>query len=373
AGAGHQGPVMSLAQAFRDHGHDVFVAVPQRVAADVERSGLACRSFADLDPEISASFWAGRKPGGDIGADNAVVCRELFGRLNTTAALPGMRAVINEVEPQLIVREPFEPASWLAAEAAGVPTVMVPCCTWSAIPSVTRLLHEGVRHLFTELDIDPSNAAEQGARMVITATPEALDAGCELPKFVVRRGSRHPPHPRRAKGGRPRIFICFGTVAGHLPGILSRIGPFVLEAVNGLDVDCDFPVGRGVDASQLGKIPANVRVTDFLPAAEAIPGCRLTVCHGGYGTILATLTAGVPTLTLPLFSYDQWETAAAVARAGAGTVLDTSDQTSGNIAQAINSLLTDGTFAARAQQIEREMQSHATDSEIIQRVEEMVA
>ena len=51
--------------------------------------------------------------------------REIFGRLNTAAALPRVRAACEEWRPDLVVRDPNEYSSALAAEELDIPHARV--------------------------------------------------------------------------------------------------------------------------------------------------------------------------------------------------------------------------------------------------------
>ena len=65
-----------------------------------------------------------------------------------------------------------------------------------------------------------------------------------------------------------------------------------------VDVDVLVAVGPG-DPTALGELPDRVRVANFVPQAEVLKHASLVVHHGGSGTVLATLAAGLPQLILP--------------------------------------------------------------------------
>ena len=58
-----------------------------------------------------------------------------------------------------------------------------------------------------------------------------------------------------------------------------------------------------------------------MPQAQALAAAALVVCHGGSGTVLGALAAGLPLVLTPMFS-DQFPNAEAIAAAGAGVVTD---------------------------------------------------
>ena len=80
-------------------------------------------------------------------------------------------------------------------------------------------------------------------------------------------------------------------------------------------------VGRHADPAELGALPPNVHVERWVAQASVMPHAAAMVAHGGAGTTLAALAAGVPLVMLPL-SADQPINARHVAELGAGVALD---------------------------------------------------
>ncbi|MFH8589397.1 glycosyltransferase [Streptomyces celluloflavus] len=57
-----------------------------------------------------------------------------------------------------------------------------------------------------------------------------------------------------------------------------------------------------LDARQLaevGKVPENVRVVDFIPLDALLPSCSATVHRGGFGTAQNALVHGAPQVVVP--------------------------------------------------------------------------
>ncbi len=57
-----------------------------------------------------------------------------------------------------------------------------------------------------------------------------------------------------------------------------------------------------------------------MPQADVLPHAAVLVCHGGSGTVLGGLAAGVPQVVVP-FGADQPENAKRIAAIGAGLAL----------------------------------------------------
>jgi UDP:flavonoid glycosyltransferase YjiC (YdhE family) len=71
----------------------------------------------------------------------------------------------------------------------------------------------------------------------------------------------------------------------------------VVEAATGADLDV---VLVRPDRWVLGRaLPDNVTTTDWLPFPTVLPHVSGVVHHGGAGTLLTTLAAGVPQLVVP--------------------------------------------------------------------------
>ncbi len=124
AGAGHFGPLVPFANACAEAGHDVLVAAPASFADSVAAADLKHAAFDDVPPDVMGAVF-GRLPGLPREEADKVVIGEVFGRLDAQAALPGVTATIADFQPDIVISEPAEFASWAAAERAGVPQVII--------------------------------------------------------------------------------------------------------------------------------------------------------------------------------------------------------------------------------------------------------
>src|SRR5215207_8039984 len=123
-GAGHFGPLVPVLTACAEAGHEVLVAGPGQSVAMVERAGFEAWPLDD-PPQVELDAVFARVPGLSFDEQNAVVLREVFGRLHAGAHRPRMRAAVEEWRPGVVLREQNEYASAVAAEEAGVPHARV--------------------------------------------------------------------------------------------------------------------------------------------------------------------------------------------------------------------------------------------------------
>ena len=88
------------------------------------------------------------------------------------------------------------------------------------------------------------------------------------------------------------------------------------DALGRLPVRGLVTTGPAVDPAAI-RAPANVSVRRWVRHADVLPYCSAVLTHGGHGTVIKALAAGVPLVVAPL-GRDQPDNAARVVHAGAG-------------------------------------------------------
>lgn len=99
-----------------------------------------------------------------------------------------------------------------------------------------------------------------------------------------------------------------------------------------------------------GPLPTNMRLAPFLPYDQLLPRVSVLVTNGGYGTVQLTARYGVP-MVVGGATQDKREVAARVAWAGIGINLRTARPTSGQIRRAVQDVLNTPSYRSRATQI----------------------
>ena len=121
------------------------------------------------------------------------------------------------------------------------------------------------------------------------------------------------------RGSAAARHITFGTIVGSTPHLRS-VYRTSLDAVADLPVRALLTTGRGLEPGALGAIPDNVHVEAWIPQRDILPRVAALVCHGGSGTLLGGLAAGLPVVIVPM-GADQPHNGRLVAAAGAGLTL----------------------------------------------------
>lgn len=358
-GTGHVNPLLPYARALVAGGHDVAVAGPMGLAEGLRAAGLGHAPFDHPGDETLAPIWA-RLRGISQQEANAIAIREIFAGANARAALPKLLATIQEFRPDLIVRESAEFGALVAAERAGVPHARVAVHMVSFEEAFPALASSSLDALRQQAGLPADEGRSLRAEPVFSWFPLSLDGSIDdgsqtrIPfRAQLSEGAPSAEIPAWAPADdqTPLVYITFGTIAGGMPEGMA-VYRTALDAIAALPVRALFTTGRGVDASTLGPIPANVHVEAFVPQRDVLPRAAAVVCHGGSGTVLGALAAGVPMVVVPL-GADQPHNAQRIAEIGAGLASPKPD--AATLRAAIERVLAEAAFRSAARRLAAEI------------------
>jgi UDP:flavonoid glycosyltransferase YjiC (YdhE family) len=357
-GTGHLQPLLPYAKALAARGHEILVAGPQELREAVLGAGLEHAPFGHPGDAGLAPLWARLR---SIPAEEqvAVVVREIFAGANARAAFPDLLETIRAWQPQLIVRDSAEFAAIVAAKVARVPHARVAVHHRAMEEQICALAAAAVDKLREAAGLAGDEGASLRVEPIFTAFPESFEgpatSGVSGPVVRVGCGVVGPPSAssgwRPDGDGLPFVYITFGTIAATVPEALVLYQTAV-AAVAQLPVRALLTTGRSFDVATLGAIPANLQVEAWVPQAEVFPHTAVLVCHGGSGTVLGGLAAGIPQVVVPI-GADQPQNAQSVAAIGAGLALTKPDTET--LRAAIQRVLDDATFRRAARAISTEM------------------
>ncbi len=359
ANDGHFGPVLPFARACVDAGHEVQVAAPMSFGGALARAGLPHAPFGEPPPEVIGPVM-GRLPTLTFEEADDLVLREVFGRIDAQAALPALIETVERWRPHVIVRESAEIASIAAAERAGVPHVHV--CI--GMHEVATRFAEAIGEPLDELGqlaglAEGRLTAALAGETVFSLVPEVLDHPSSRGPLEVDAFLRFSEPASTIAGDQlpdwgdpdaPLVYVTFGSVAGSIPPF-AGVFREALDALAELDVRVFMTVGRAVDPDGLGPLPANAHVTQWVPQDAVLAHATAMFGHGGFGTTMGALVAGVPQVVAPLFSFDQVVNGEHVAAVGAGVTTGIGPGAVGRAAAQLPGLLADPGYADAARQM----------------------
>ncbi len=340
---GHFGPLAPVARACAAAGHEVRVCAPASFARAVTAAGFIHAPFPDAPAELLGPLMAQLV---DLSIEEAdlIVVRDVFGRLDARAALPGILATVEQWRPDVVVREPAEFGSLAAAERAGLPHVQVAIGVQETTRLVASLTTEPLAELAELVGLSANRLTDaMSAAPQVSTVPESFDRAGDVgyrddvvtwrvrPSPVpaatdwattdwapTNRATTDPdPPPLVGDPDLPLLYVTFGTVTGSLP-------PFAGVFREALDALADQPVrvlmtvGRRVDPTSLGALPDNASVLSWWSQESALRHATSMLGHGGFGTTVGAMAAGVPQVVAPIFTSDQAANARHVQAVGAG-------------------------------------------------------
>ncbi|MGH3443067.1 MAG: glycosyltransferase, partial [Nitriliruptorales bacterium] len=334
---GHLIPVVAVAVALRARGHDVSVVTGGDWRADVEASDLAFLELPRLEPDEGDA---------DLGW-------RLWGRAEQMAG--PLATLLRDTHAEAVVTDTLVGSAGFAAELAGIPWVDV----------VPHFLWEPSRHL------PPVGLGQRPARSVVGRLLERQQRRMQAASFA--EGSEHRTRVRAALGltglggpvlrlvatlpglepprpDWPRRTFLVGALEWDPPGwtelpLPDGGGPLVVvtdstagnvqtsvarAAVAGLAGEqvrtSDGRRGVAAEDVRLVVTSGSVEVDEpgvvvgQGPHGPLLDAAACAVGSAGHGFVTKALVRGVPLVLVPLHG-DQRETAARVARAGAGVTV----------------------------------------------------
>jgi UDP:flavonoid glycosyltransferase YjiC (YdhE family) len=348
---GHVLPLLPLVRAAERAGHDVRVATGPDLAGPLASRGLNVHAAG---PTWEAAWSAHEEVWAAAGipeekkmVDGAVA---LFGA-PAVARFDDLVVMASAWRPDVIVHEVLEQAGSMLAARLGVPGVVHGI--GPMFPFYAQLIDVAGAAIG-----DPERWVEVSTEQALDLCPPSLqpDGPPPWPAALAVRpsaGERGELPPRVAEvlaSDRPVAYFTLGTVKNAD----ARDFTTGLTALEGYEGTVIATTGRRLDSDELGPLPANSVVAEFVPQAVVLERADLLVSHSGSGTMLGGLVHGVPQVALPR-GTDQPQNAALLVRAGAGLLVAPEDYAVDSIVAAVTEVTRDPAFRAAAEQVRDEI------------------
>lgn len=171
-----------------------------------------------------------------------------------------------------------------------------------------------------------------------------------------------PPWDGTAGDERPLVLVSLSSTFQDQVATLNRI----VAALDMLPVRAIVTLGRNVDPSE---VPArgDVHVVASAPHGPILDRADLVVTHGGHGTTMKALAAGIPIVCLPM-GRDQNDNAARIAHLGVGVRRPHTSHPD-KLASAMRTVLDDPSFGARARAFARTLAAERSEIDVVAEIE----
>ncbi|QSR32464.1 glycosyl transferase [Nocardioides sp. S5] len=352
-GLGHLTPLLPVAHAARDAGHDVAIAGSGGLVPRIEDEGFAAYATSETSHH-GAAVSRDPAPLAVMGAAaSEVEFAQNFASRGARRMAGAVPPVIEDFGPDLVLRDETDLGTTVAAELAGVPvaTHLVLASGLLLRPELVAPELDAVR-MEHGLDADPGLRRLTSGLVLSDAPPAFRSPHAPLRLEPTHYRSGDVVRSRRTSS-RPRVYVTLGTIFNKTSGDLFER---LLDGLAELDADAIVTIGRGLDPADLGAQPPHVRVVPFVPQSQVLPEVDLVVSHGGSGSLLSALAHGLPSVLLPL-GADQPHNAVRAGELGLATSLDAAGATPEAIAEQVDTALRDDAMRARCAAVADEVRA----------------
>ncbi len=371
---GHFHAMVPLAQALKDHGHEVAWATGKGFGPLIRRAGFthfACGLDFDGSQDIFVALpqwetFRTASPDPALQQLNGFV--EGLSPLMADDLIPLVRAW----KPDVIIRDPLEFGGYIAAEVAGLPHATVIWATYISGKALCPAAVERLRQRYS-LPADHQLNSLDGYLVL-----DFLPASWTFPNLPYPAVAHHfcaPPFDRSGSEtlpdwlatlpNRPTVYATLGTTFNRAPDTFRAI----LEALSAEPLNLIMTVGRFMDPAQFGSQPDHIHIETYIPQSLLLPRCDAFIFHGGYNSLLSALWHGLPMVVLPQGAGDQPPTAWRCAQVGVGITLEANPPEPAAIRAAVKSVLEQPGYRIRAKQFQSEIRALPSLDEAVQRLE----
>jgi UDP:flavonoid glycosyltransferase YjiC (YdhE family) len=344
-GLGHFLPVVPLAWAVLAFGHEVRVVTS---GAAVEAAASAGLPVVDICPDLPSKRSINSGSVDLSGSVNRInpegTSRRQFTEFDDTMVRRAIHA-ISSWRPDLIVHTMGDFVAPRAASLHSIPLVLHGLGFRSSGSSAMTAPPDQ-RSLLRQFGLD---AEVPHATAVLDTCPPSLrepDRPAAWPmRYIAYNGGGASPAWLYGPTSKPRVCVTLGTVVPAVAGV-GRFLP-IIDALSDLDVEVVLLLGDA-DRAPLGPLPDSVLTAAWLPLSELLSTCAVIIHHGGEGTTMSAIAAGIPQLVL------DYRDATAVVSRGLGLSLTADAVESSEIRCSVEQLLHEPLFRRVADEVRME-------------------
>ena len=364
-------PLLPIARAFVERGDEVTIASGENAKVMALGNGL---SFRSVGPKYESWFESLRvrtrgNPGDGLAPERieGYFVPRLFGEIGMALVLDDLLALGRELEPDLLVFEPYFFAAPLVAAIIGAKPLLHligPVMD----RTVLELAADAVSPMWSEFGLQSPLDAGVYAGTVLNICPPSLDpatsamGGVRPMRPAAQPLSAPPPLPVSfAESSRPLVYLTLGTFSNNNLDLFK----LVLSALEDEPINVIVSVGADNDPSALSPVPENARVVRYIPQAELLAHCSGVIHHGGAGTMFGVLAHGLGSLVLPQ-SADNFKNADLLEAAGAARVILPGEVTTDSVRAGLARVLDSAAISSRANLLAQEIADMPSPNDVVE-------
>ncbi len=350
-----------LVNAVRSAGHQVLVGGINWVLPTIAGVGLPAVQISPLSEEEVGAFIASMPTDPESWAHSV---GKVYAEI-ALSSLPNLMELAEHWRPDIVVGGGMFYTAPLLAHQLGIPSVRV---EWDR--NDTRPYDPGAEPVLRPLLDELGLAAVPGPDLWLDVCPPSLrPADAKDPERRPMRwvplNAQKPLQPwMYTQPARPRVYLTRGA---RMPDVAD----LAATAKHLLELDVEVVVGTSEQlAEPLREQLPEVRA-GFVPLDVLAPTCDLVVHHGGGGTDMNALHAGVPQLIVePEYPAVAIST---LVGSGAGLLVDDADDVPRGVGDAAKELLGNPAYRTRARALSAEIAELPPPARFVPQFEELTA
>lgn len=391
----HVHPIVPLAWALQNAGHEVRVAIHPGATHLITEAGLGAVPVGEALTEIME--WNDNFAKLDMLTDFLSVdaghddgwAKKWAGM---TRMLAGFSPMLDDLvdfcrdwQPDLVLWDPFCVPAAVAATVTGAAQARFlwgqDNIGWLRARSRERLEREGgedpvpalMQPMVEPYGIEYRDDLLLGQWSLDPVLPPLrlpVDLSYEPLRRVPYNGNRVPPRWLHKQPDRPRVCLSLG-MGGRGRQLFREAGVSFADVVHSL-AELDIELIATLHAEQLASVrdvPGNVRLLEYVPLNYLLPSCSVLVHHGGGGTFAAAVAHRVRQLVTPLPMWGEGTTARYLAESGAGIMVEPKDLTLDVLRDQVSRLLTEPSFTTGTERLYVQMRAMPSPEETVRRLE----
>lgn len=359
---GHANPTFPLVSAFVKAGHTVDYLITEDFRKKVEYCGATIIPYyKSVNMDINDVFNA-LKDIRKLFKEMNIKIKELAPKYDAIVA-GGMNPNITKIEKEIKTPVIYCSAVFLQNEktvnhlfkrSKGIPSAINLIFRY---PKVRRVVSKSIASLIFGIKINDllTMFSPQSSTLNVVFTsryfqPEesTFDDKClfigPTPTISIKDDSF--PISKLENSEKKIIYATLGTVFNNWIGFFKKI----IEAFKDSEYLVVMSMGNKERLKQIGDIPENFIVRDFVPQAEVLKYADLFIAHGGMGSVSDGMYLGVPMILVPL-GADQFFNAYRLQELNAGKVLKKKEVTAENLKREAKLVLENKSFKAGVRKV----------------------
>jgi hypothetical protein len=348
-----------LATACRNAGHQVFVGGIEWVLPNIASVGLPPVRISPVSMEEVAAFM------GTMPEDPAEQVKAV-GKVYAEIAVDSLEPLLDLADhwrPDIVVGGGMFYTAPILAHHLGIPSVRL---EWDRIDC--RMYDPGAVDVLApvlgELGLEKTPAPD----LWLDVCPPGLRPADAQPSRSMRWVPGNPQKQIQpwmyTKGDRPRVYITAGTrlfSGDALRDMAKSIGGLGVEVVVGAPENVAAELRDDLPGVHVGWVPLDVLA----------PTCDVIMHHGGGGTDMTSLNAGIP----QLIANPEYPTSATrqITEYGAAVLVESEDERTEVFTEACQEILDTPSYGEKARALSEEMAELPPPAEMVAEMERLVA